>query len=91
MSADPLLRSLDLLRWQSGRRQDRASFLLVNADDNVAAVQVVVVIGERTDCLEHLGARRLRIPRCFELHPFRLYAAAIEKVIKIDRKNCTHG
>ena len=55
VAADPFLRGLDLLGGQTGRRQDRPVGPLLDADDDVAAVQVVMVIGERTDRLERLA------------------------------------
>ena len=91
VAADPLLRRFDLLGRQAGRRQDSPSVPLLDADDDVAAVQVVVVVREGADGPEHLDPGGARIPRRLELDPLRLHPAAVQQCIEIDRQDRAHA
>lgn len=91
VAADPLLRRFNGLGRQAMRGQCRTSGPFFNADDDIAAVQVVIVIRKRADRPEYLRAGGVWIPRRLKLHPLRLYAAAMEEIVEIDGKNRTHG
>ena len=90
LAANPVLRRLDLFGRQAGGWQGGPPFRLADADDDVAAVQVVVVVRERADGPEHRGTRDVRIPSRLEFDPFRLHAAAIEEIVEIYRKDRAH-
>ena len=81
MVANPLQSSIDLLGGQAARRKVRTAVPLLHTDDDVAAVQILEVIRERTDGAEYLRSRHVRIPRCLELDALRLHSPAVEKVV----------
>ena len=90
VAADPLLRLLDLRGGETGRRKYRPSVPLPHTDDDVAAVQVVVVVRERADRPQHLDTRGVGIPRRLELDALRFHAAAMQQCIEIDREDRAH-
>ena len=91
VAAQPLLRRLQLGGGETFRRQTGSSVALGDSNDDVAAVQVVVVVGERADRLEHLRPGGVWIPGGLELYPHRLHAAAVEQVGQVDRESVAHG
>ena len=87
VAADPFLGALDLPGGQAGRGQRRPPGPLPDANDDIAAVQVVIIVGEGADRPQRLEPRRMRVPGRLEFHPLRLHAAAVEEVVEVDRKN----
>ena len=61
LAADPLLRRFDIHRAQAARGQHGPPGPFPDADDDVAAVQVVIVVGERADRPQHLGTGGARV------------------------------
>ena len=90
VAADPLLRRVQLGGGQTGGGHGRAPVPFPDADDDIAAVQVVIIVRERTDRPERLRAGPLWIPRGLELHPLRLDAAAAEEIVEVDREDRAH-
>ena len=90
VTADPLLSSIDLLGRQATRRKVYPAIPLLHADDDVSAVQVVVVVRECADGAEHLWPGHPRIPRRLELHTLRLHPPAVEKVVQVERQVRAH-
>ena len=90
LPADPPLRRLDLRRRKTGRRKRGPSVPLPHADDDVAAVQVVIVVREGADRPQHLNAGGIRIPRRLELDALRLHPPAMQERVEIDREDRAH-
>nr|VFK45090.1 MAG: hypothetical protein BECKTC1821E_GA0114239_10432 [Candidatus Kentron sp. TC] len=58
----PTLDTFDGIRIQADRRQFGSAFRRRNADDDVTAIQVLIIVGERAQGVEHLETRGLFIP-----------------------------
>lgn len=71
---NPALRPLDLFRAQAPGRKNRPAAFLGDADDHVAAIEALEVVGERTKGADHLRAGGLLVPARLELDPARLEA-----------------
>ncbi len=59
-----------------------SAVVLVYTDDDVAATQVVKIIGKRTHGVQH----GFRVPTGFKLQPLPLDRAGGEKVVYVDGK-----
>ena len=81
------LKSIQFAGGQSRRRQHGLPLILCDTDENVAAAQVVKIIGE--------GAHRvqdgLRIPALLELQPLPLHGLSVQDVIDVDRQRHCRG
>lgn len=70
---------------KSGGRQDGAAVLLGDADDEVAAAEVVEIVGEGGEGVEGV----LRVPAGLELEAFPFHGVTVEQGGEIDRER--HG
>ena len=67
---------------QSHRRQNGLPLLLRDADENVAAAQIVKIIGEGA----HRAEDSLRIPALLKLQPLPFHGLSVKDIINIDRQ-----
>lgn len=84
VAGDPPGGVLYLLGTQSSRRQVGPAVLLRDAQNHVAAPVPPEIVGERTDGLQDLVARHLRVPRRLELDAFGLDGPGVEQVVQVD-------
>ena len=91
VAAEPLLRRFDRAVRQPGRRQRGAPVPFGDADHDVPAVEVVVVVRERAERLQDLPPGRARVPPGLELDARRLDAARPEQVVDVDRQDGVHA
>jgi hypothetical protein len=77
-----LLDAVEAGRVEPHWRQDRATVRLGHAEDQVAAAQVVEVVGERAQGVQH----RQRIPAGLELQPLPLGSLPTEQIGNVHRQ-----
>jgi len=75
-----LLNSVQFAGRQSCRRQHGLSLILCDADENVAAAQIVKIVGEGAHRVEDV----FRVPALLELQPFPLHGLSMQHVINLD-------
>lgn len=71
-----------LRRIQSRRRHFGLSVLFAHADDDVAAAQIVKVVGKGADGMQH----RFGIPAFFVFNPLAFHAALVQQVFDVNRQ-----
>ena len=91
VTPNPLLGVLQRLLGEASRGQHGTSALLCHPDHQVAAVQVVQVVGKGADRLQHLGPRCLIVPAGLELHPLGFHTTAGKEILEVDGENQAHG
>ena len=88
---DPPLGLIDLVGTQSVWRSYGSALRLGDADDDVTAVEVLMIVRERADRLEYLEAGGIGIPARLELDPHRLDGAAAKEIVDVDRQDGAHA
>ena len=88
---DPSLRCIDLLTGQSDRRPNGPALRLGDSDDDITAVEVLEIVGECTDRLQHLKAGGVAIPARLEFDAHGFYRASAEEIVGIDRQDGAHA
>ena len=77
---DPLLESVYMTRFESFRWKNGLTFILFNANDNVAPTPVASVVGKSTHRVEDI----FRIPILLKLYPLTLNGVCSQQSIYTD-------
>ena len=84
------MRPFQVFGSKSSRWQNRLAILFGNTEDDIATVQILVVVCERANGFQDLASRGFFVPACLELHTGRFHGALVQKVIEVDGKDGTH-
>jgi len=87
----PSLCGIAFLTIQADRRPHGPALRLGDTDDDVTAVEVLMIVGERTDRLQHLEAGGIGIPARLELDAHGLDGSTTDEIIDVDGQDGAHG